>query len=70
VLVVAVADATEVASALGPIAPFVVTVGVSDPARVASSSFAGLLPAHARLARLGAMQRPPLDGPVDRRERG
>ncbi len=44
------------------LAPHVVTVGTDDPARVRA-----LAPAHARVAALGCMQRPPLDGPVDRR---
>jgi hypothetical protein len=29
-----------------------------------------MVPAHARTSLLGAMQRPPLDGPVDRRSVG
>jgi hypothetical protein len=67
VLVVAAPDPGEIQAALAPMARFVVTVGASDLARLASSLAASVVPAHARLARLGAMQRPPLDGPVDRR---
>lgn len=43
-------------------APFIVTVGTDDPERVRPA-----VPGHARLSPLGEMQRPPLDGPVDRR---
>jgi hypothetical protein len=46
-----------------PVARFVVAVGSDDPARLG-----GVAPAQARVSRLGEMQRPPLDGPVDRRE--
>ncbi len=48
--------------ALAPLGRHIVAVGTDDPGRV--RSFA---PAHARTSRLGRMQRPPLDGPVDRR---
>jgi hypothetical protein len=48
--------------ALGPLARFVVAVGSDAPERLR-----GMAPAHARLSALGRMQRPPLDGPVDRR---
>ena len=47
---------------LTPIARFVVAVGADDPAAVQ-----GIAPAHARVMKLGHMQRPALDGPVDRR---
>jgi hypothetical protein len=47
---------------LAPVARFVVAVGTDDPARVTR-----LAPPHARVSMLGTMQRPPLDGPVDRR---
>jgi hypothetical protein len=61
-LVVPVRSAEAARAAIAPIAPFVVTVGSPEPARAAE-----IAPAHARLAQLGCMQRPPLDGPVDRR---
>jgi hypothetical protein len=61
-LVVPVRSVEAARAAIAPIAPFVVTVGSSDAARAAE-----IAPAHARLAPLGGMQRPPLDGPVDRR---
>ena len=48
-----------IGSALAPIASYVVAVGSDDPDVAA--------PPHARRSALGAMQRPPLDGPVDRR---
>jgi hypothetical protein len=47
---------------LAPVAPWVVAVGADDPARAAP-----IAPSHARLSLLGRMQRPALDGPVDRR---
>jgi hypothetical protein len=47
---------------LEPTARFIVAVGTDDPARVRP-----VVPTHARLSPLGHMQRPPLDGPVDRR---
>jgi Acyl-CoA reductase (LuxC) len=49
-------------SLLDPTARFIVAVGTDDPERVRHC-----VPGHARLSPLGAMQRPPLDGPVDRR---
>jgi len=60
--VVPVASSAAAVAALDPVARFVVAVGTDDPASVAD-----VAPAHARVSRLGAMQRPPLDGPVDRR---
>ena len=48
---------------LSPFAKGVVTLGSDDP--VAARALA---PGGARVAALGAMQRPPLDGPVDLRE--
>ena len=48
-------------TALGDLAPFVVAVG-SDLETIRT-----VAPAHARISALGMMQRPPLDGPVDRR---
>ena len=61
---VAVLDAPGLhdACAFGTLGPFVVAVGTDDPARVSR-----LVPAHARVSALGRMQRPALDGPVDRR---
>ena len=60
--VATVAGIEEARSVLGDLAEVIVCVGTDDPARVA-----GIAPAHARVALLGEMQRPPLDGPVDRR---
>ena len=48
---------------LAPFAKGVVTLGSDDPAAARA-----LAPGGARVAVLGAMQRPPLDGPVDLRE--
>lgn len=50
------------AARLAPVARFVVTVGTDDPHAVER-----VAPAHSRVTRLGTMQHPPLDGPVDRR---
>jgi hypothetical protein len=52
----------DVATQIEPIGRFVVIVGTDDPQRLRS-----IAPPHARVAPLGRMQRPPLDGPVDRR---
>lgn len=57
-----VQGAPEAAEALAPIAPWVVALGSDDLAAARA-----VAPAHARLSALGRMQRPPLDGPVDRR---
>ena len=54
-------DATRSAPHLS----FVVAVGSDRPDLLPASAFG-----HARLSRLGLMQRPPLDGPVDRRKTG
>ena len=47
---------------IADLAPVIVTVGADEPERVA-----GHVPRHARVARIGEMQRPPFDGGVDRR---
>ena len=62
VLVVPVESALEARDLLAPIARFVVNVGLLDP-----DPACVVVPPHARVAPLGTMQRPPLDGPVDRR---
>ena len=51
-----------VAAAMAPLAGRIVAIGSDAPGELGA-----LAPAHARLSALGAMQRPPLDGPVDRR---
>jgi hypothetical protein len=62
-LTVLAASSPEVAAAaLAPLARAIVTVGTDAPLELAP-----LVPAHSRLSLLGTMQRPPLDGPVDRR---
>jgi hypothetical protein len=58
-VVVAIPTVAALEATLRPMAPYVVAVGSDDPRAPA--------PAHARRSSLGAMQRPPLDGPVDRR---
>jgi hypothetical protein len=60
--VVAAAGLEAARALLAPIAGAVVTVGTDAP-----TPGADVAPAHARVAKLGRMQRPPLDGPVDRR---
>jgi hypothetical protein len=62
VLVVPAPSPDAAAACLAPIARFVVVVGTDDLAR--GARFA---PTHARVSPLGRMQRPPLDGPIDRR---
>jgi hypothetical protein len=62
VLVVEMPALDAMAADLAGVAPHVVAVGTDDPSRV--RPFA---PPHARLAILGRMQQPALDGPVDRR---
>lgn len=59
VQLVPVKDHDEAAALLAPLRRFVTTLGTDGDARLA--------PPWARIARLGAMQRPPLDGPVDLR---
>lgn len=62
VLVVPVSSREDLASELARLARHVVAVGTDDP-RERDASW----PPNARLSALGQMQRPPLDGPVDRR---
>jgi hypothetical protein len=62
VQVLPVADALRASQLLAPIAEAIVTMASDDPEQVRH-----VAPAHARIAALGRMQRPPLDGPVDRR---
>ncbi|WP_394826226.1 acyl-CoA reductase [Pendulispora albinea] len=59
--IVPVAEIDALPDALAPLATSIVAIGATDAARRLA------WPAHARLSALGAMQRPPLDGPVDRR---
>ena len=54
-------DAIALKETLAPVASAIAAVGYDDP------SLALALPPYARQARLGAMQRPPFDGPVDQR---
>lgn len=61
--VAACASMEEAAKLLAPLSRGVVTVGSDDTA-----SARLLAPAWARIAPLGRMQRPPLDGPVDLRD--
>ena len=59
------ADATRL---LGPWARFITTIGEACPGALLEAAVA--LAPGARSAKLGRMQRPPLDGPVDRRGLG
>jgi hypothetical protein len=61
-LVVPVRSLESAFAALQPVARHIVAIGTDDPERVRP-----LAPGHARISELGRMQRPPLDGPVDRR---
>jgi hypothetical protein len=60
-----VSDEKSAADLLRPLARAVVTLGTTQESQVTP-----LVPAHARVAKLGEMQRPPLDGPVDLRDGG
>lgn len=62
VLVVGEPTLAAIAARIAPIARVVVAAGSDDPARASTA-----VPSHARASVLGRMQRPPLDGPVDRR---
>jgi hypothetical protein len=62
VLVSAALSQQDAATQLAPFARYVVAVGTDTPAEVARFA-----PRHARVSELGRMQRPALDGPVDRR---
>jgi hypothetical protein len=62
VQVLPVSNALGASQLLVPIAGSIVTMGSDDPQQVRH-----LAPVHARMALLGRMQSPPLDGPVDRR---
>ncbi len=62
VLVRPIVSASDLLTALGDDARFVVALGSNDPELART-----VAPAHARVSALGEMQRPPLDGPVDRR---
>ncbi len=68
VLHVAPASAADAARLLGPWARFVTTVGSAGRGALLDAALA--LAPEARHAALGRMQRPPLDGPVDRRGLG
>lgn len=59
----ACASAAEAAKLLAPLAKGIVAVGTDD-----SAGARELAPSWARLSEIGAMQTPPLDGPVDLRE--
>ncbi|MDP9036639.1 MAG: proline dehydrogenase [Myxococcota bacterium] len=62
VQVVGEATLDGVAGRIRSMGHFIVALGTDAPLRLAQAA-----PRHARLSRLGHMQRPPLDGPVDRR---
>lgn len=62
VLVTSLSSFDDTVAALAAIARHVVVVGTDDPARLRGST-----PTGSRVVSLGLMQRPPLDGPVDRR---
>ncbi len=62
VLVAAERRVEDVAARIAPLERYIVAVGTDDEPTVRP-----LVPSHARVGPLGRMQRPPLDGPVDRR---
>jgi hypothetical protein len=62
VLVVPYASVAGALRLLGPVARYVVAVGANDDAAARL-----VAPAHARISPLGCMQKPRLDGPIDRR---
>jgi hypothetical protein len=66
VLHVAAARADQAAALLGPLARWITTIGTGDADEL-TTRVAACVP-YARRSALGHMQRPPLDGPVDRRE--
>lgn len=59
------ADVASAGALLAPVIPFVTTVGLAGGGEVGDELRRSI--AHARHVALGEMQRPPLDGPVDRR---
>jgi hypothetical protein len=61
--VAACASLDDAAKLLAPLAKGIVTIGSDD-----LESARAVAPSWARLAALGMMQRPPLDGPVDLRD--
>jgi hypothetical protein len=63
VVVAPVASLDEARAVLAELSPAIVAVGSDDPAAAAL-----VAPPHARVSALGEMQRPRLDGPVDRRD--
>lgn len=65
--VTAMRDAAHLSELLAPLAPFVTTIGHGGEGPLLGA--ARHLAQAARLANFGEMQRPPLDGPVDRRTR-
>lgn len=62
VTVIPASSADAVVAALAPVARYIVAVGTDD-----LEGLGAMAPTHARRSVLGAMQRPPLDGPIDRR---
>jgi len=57
-----VGSVEDLAAQMAPLVRFIVAVGADDPRALGE-----VVPKHARVSGLGWMQRPPLDGPVDRR---
>jgi hypothetical protein len=58
---------SAVGAQIAPWAPWIAAIGADDEGPLAEGVFR--LAPFARRSRLGAMQKPPLDGPVDRRRR-
>lgn len=67
VAVLACSDLSAAARMLEPVSRWITTLGLASSRD--GAAFDALRPRGARVAMLGAMQAPPLDGPVDERER-
>lgn len=67
VTVLACPDFSTAARMLAPVSRWITTLGLASSRD--HDAFDALRPRGARVATVGAMQRPPLDGPVDERER-
>jgi hypothetical protein len=67
VSVLACSDLSVAARIVAPVSRWITSLGIASASDAAA--FDALHPRGCRVARLGEMQRPPLDGPVDERER-
>ncbi len=65
--ILACSDLSVAAAMLAPLSRWITTLGIGSLEDL--GAYDALRPRGARVARLGTMQKPPLDGPVDERER-